>query len=210
MRAAARNSNPTVAGGRPAANHRVGSLPDDYYEKIRPRLYGRIGEELREARRVLDLGCGGCELGRFLAETYGQEVTGVDVADGAFPDRHELRGRTRTLLRCVKADARRLDVLRVGAVDAVVMVWALHELEQPRAVLLEARRVLRRGGTLLIADFPRGSLAQRLWDEDYYTPQQVSDLLAATGYADISVRLVERRQVLWAKAFRAARKELTP
>jgi ubiquinone/menaquinone biosynthesis C-methylase UbiE len=110
----------------------------------------------------------------------------------------------------VKADARRLDVLRVGAVDAVVMVWALHELEQPRAVLLEARRVLRRGGTLLIADFPRGSLAQRLWDEDYYTPQQVSDLLAATGYADISVRLVERRQVLWAKAFRAARKEVTP
>jgi len=70
--------------------------------------------------------------------------------------------------------------------------------------------VLRVGGKLLIVDFPRGSLAQRLWHEDYYTPHQVSDLLAATGYADISVTLVERRQVLWAKGLRAAAKELRP
>jgi ubiquinone/menaquinone biosynthesis C-methylase UbiE len=201
----------TVASARSAAaKHRATSLPDDFYEKIKPRLYQRIGEELREARRVLDLGCGGCELSRFLAETYGQEVIGVDISDGSFPDRHELRSRTRTLLRCVKADARRLGFLAAGAADAVVMLWALHELKQPRAVLLEARRVLRVGGKLLIADFPRGSLAQRLWNEDYYTPHRVSDLLAATGYVDVSAGLVECRQVLWAKGFRAAKKELTP
>jgi hypothetical protein len=76
-------------------------------------------------------------------------------------------------------------------------------------VLVEARRILRPEGKLLIVDFPRGSLAQRLWNEDYFTSRRVSDLLAATGYADISVRLVERRQVLWAKGSRAAGKELT-
>ena len=194
----------STAAHDPAAN-----LSDDFYEKIRPGLYRRIGEELREARRVLDLGCGGCELGRFLTETYGQEVIGVDVADGSFPDRHELKRCTRPLLKCVKADARRLAFLAAGAVDAVVMVWALHELEKARAVLVEAKRVLRPGGTLLIVDFPRGSLAQRLWNEDYYTPHQVSQLLAATGYVGISTRLVEHRQVLWAKGLRSARKELT-
>ncbi len=33
----------------------------------------------------------------------------------------------------------------------------------------EAKRVLRLGGEVLIVDFPRCSLAQRLWNEDYYT-----------------------------------------
>jgi len=75
---------------------------------------------------------------------------------------------------------------------------------------MSAAMAWRPGGKLLIVDFPRGSLAQRLWNEDYYTPGQVSDLLAITGYADISVRLVERRQVLWAKGFQGAGKELTP
>jgi ubiquinone/menaquinone biosynthesis C-methylase UbiE len=195
-----------ASAGSAAAEQRAISLPDDFYEKIRPRLYRRIGEELREARRVLDLGCGGCELGRFLAETHGQEVIGVDVADGSFPGPHELKRRTRPRLKCVKADARRLAFLAAGAVDAVVILWALHELRQARAVLVEARRVLRVGGKLLIVDFPRGSLAQRLWNEDYYTPHQVSDLLAATGYVDVSAGLVERGQVLWAKAFRDTEK----
>jgi ubiquinone/menaquinone biosynthesis C-methylase UbiE len=90
------------------------------------------------------------------------------------------------------------------------MLWAIHELKRPRAVLREARRVLRVGGKLLIVDFPRGSLAQRLWNEDYYTPHQVSELLVATGYVGISARLVEHRQVLWAKGLPSARKELTP
>ncbi|UCC69100.1 MAG: methyltransferase domain-containing protein [Armatimonadota bacterium] len=205
-----REREATVASARSAAaKQRATSLRDDFYEKIKPRLYQRIGDELREARCVLDLGCGGCQLGRFLAETYSQQVIGVDMSDGSFPERHELRSRTRTLLRCVKADARRLGFLAAGAVDAEIMLWALHEIRQPRAVLVEARRVLRLGGKLLIADFPRGSLAQHLCNEDYYTPDQVSDLLAATGYVNISVGLVERRQVLWAKGLRSARKELT-
>jgi ubiquinone/menaquinone biosynthesis C-methylase UbiE len=210
VQATASQRRAEVIGHEPAAaKQRAASLPDDFYKKIKPRIYQQIGEELREARRVLDLGCGGCELGRLLAETHGQRVVGVDISDGSFPGRHELTSRTRTLLKCVKADARRLDILTAGAIDAVVMVWALHELKQPRAVLLEARRVLRPGGKLLIVDFPRGSLAQRLWNEDYYTPHQVSDLLLATGYVDVSAALVERRQVLWAKGFRAAGKELT-
>ncbi len=211
MRRAARISKAAVANQESEAAHDPAlGLPDDFCEKIRPRLYQRIGEELRGARRVLDLGCGGCELGRFLAETYRQKVIGVDITDGSFPDRHELESRTRNLLRCIKVDARRLDILAAGAIDAVVLVWALHKLKQPRAVLLEARRVLHVSGKLLIVDCLRGSLAKRLWDEDSYIPHQVSQLLAATGYVDVSAGLVGRRQVLWAKGFHAARKELMP
>jgi cyclopropane fatty-acyl-phospholipid synthase-like methyltransferase len=55
-------------------------LSDNFYDKIKPRLYQRVGKELRLAYRVLDLGCGACELARYLSETYGQKVTGVDIS----------------------------------------------------------------------------------------------------------------------------------
>ena len=54
------------------------------YEKIKPRLHRRIGRELRLAHRVLDLGCGSCELVRYLADAYEQQVTGVDISSGSF------------------------------------------------------------------------------------------------------------------------------
>ena len=53
-------------------------------------------------------------------------------------------------------------------------------------------------------DFPRGSLAQRLWNEDYYRPEQVRRLLVKAGFTDIRTRLIEQRQVLWAKGYQLA------
>lgn len=199
-----RKGQAAAAGKRPAAASRdeTVTLADDYYEKIEPRLYRRIGKELCRARRVLDLGCGGCRLGRFLAETYGHTVIGVDISEGAFPNHQELGNRTRGLLKCVKADARRLDFLRDQTMDAAVTVWALHEMDRPRQVLEEVRRVLRRGGKLLVVDFPRDSLAQRLWNENYYSAQQVAGILERARYQGVSAVVVEQGQVIWAKGLR--------
>jgi ubiquinone/menaquinone biosynthesis C-methylase UbiE len=140
-------------------------LKDDFYEQIKPRLHKRIGRELRLARHVLDLGCGSCDLVRYLAEACRQEVTGVDVITRRFPRRH--RSREGVPFRCLRRDAVRLPFAADGSADAVVTMWALHEMKRPRAMLAETRRVLRPGGELLVVDFPKDSLAQRLWDEDY-------------------------------------------
>jgi ubiquinone/menaquinone biosynthesis C-methylase UbiE len=184
-----------------AAENRA-RLSDGFYEEIRPRLYRRIARELRGAGRVLDLGCGACELARFLVSRYGKEVTGVDVTDGGFPDPEQMEDRLRRRLRCIKADARRLEFLEDEVADAAVATWALHEMGRPREILEEARRVLRVGGELLIVDFPRDSLAQRLWNEEYYAPEEVSGILERAGYEHISASLIERGQVIWAKGFR--------
>jgi len=189
-----------------AAENRA-RLSDGFYEEIRPRLYRRIARELRGAGRILDLGCGSCELARFLVNRYGKEVTGVDVADGSFPDPEQMDDRARRRLRCVKADARQLEFLGNEVADAAVAKWALHEMDRPREILEEVRRVLRVGGELLIVDFPRDSLAQRLWNEEYYTPEEVSEILERAGYEHVSARLIERRQVVWAKGFRAGAEE---
>jgi len=175
---------------------------NDFYEKIRPELYRRIGRELSLARRVIDLGCGNCALADYLRKTYRQRVTGVDTRDGQMP-RHDDPVRSRARMRCIQGDAARLTFVRDGGVDAIVSTWALHEMGCQRVgVLDEAYRVLRPGGRVLIVDFPRGSLAQHLWDEDYLTPDQVEALLTGAGFTRVRVRTVFKDQVIWAVSWR--------
>ena len=175
----------------------------NFYDRIKPRLYRRIGHELRLAGRVLDLGCGACELVQHLAHVYGQHVTGVDISSADFPKRPRSSRNART--RCVRKDATRLDFAANESVDAVVILWALHEMKHAGKILREARRVLRPGGEIVIVEFPRDSLAQRLWDEDYYTPEELAAMLDNAGYQDTTARLIERRRVIWARAFRPER-----
>lgn len=174
-------------------------IPDGFYEKLKPRLHGRIERALRSARRIVEIGCGDCTLARLLSKADGpREVIGVDISDGAFP---KGRGVARRL-RCVKADARALGFLSRGTVDAVVAVYSLHELDAPAATLRKARSVLRPGGQMLIVDFPRGSLAQRLWNEDYYTTGQVRDMLSRVGFGRVKARRIASGQLTWAHAFK--------
>ena len=177
-------------------------LPEDFYDRIEAQLRRRIGRELRLARRVLDFGCGSCELVRYLAETYQQRVTGVDILSTSFPKR--VRSSVRKRIQCIQKDAAHLDFAADRSMDAVVMKWALHEMEQPDSVLREAVRILRPGGELLIVDFPRDSLAQELWDENYYSPDEVKERLLEAGFHEVRVRLIAQKQVIWARGFRPA------
>jgi SAM-dependent methyltransferase len=179
----------------------VQEMPDNFYDRIKPSLHVRIGRELRLARRVLDLGCGSCDLVKFLADAYCQEVTGVDISSGSFPSGRHTRGGAQ--FHCLKRDAVHLGFVDDRSVDAVVTMWALHEMEYPETILAETRRVLRPGGELLIVDYPRDSLAQKLWNENYYRPDEVHELLERAGFEDIRVRLIQRGQVMWVSGHQA-------
>jgi len=171
-------------------------LPENFYEKAKPRLLRRIGREFRLAYRILDMGCGNCELAQFLRDNYNQRVTGVDISDGAFPE-HDGPSEQQSLLKCVKADAAHLDFVADDSMDAVVSMWALHEMKNPEGMLRESRRVLRPGGEILIVDFLRGSLAQRLWNERYYATSEIDHMLTRAGFGEVNVKPVERGQIIW-------------
>jgi ubiquinone/menaquinone biosynthesis C-methylase UbiE len=176
-------------------------LSDNFYDKIKPRLYQRVGKELRLAYRVLDLGCGACELARHLSETYGQKVTGVDISANSFPNNRNTTKNTRRI-RCIRKDAAQLTFIRNKTMDAAIMFWALHEMKNYQAILQEAHRVLRPGGEILIVEFPRNSLAQELWNENYFTIKELTSSLHEAGFKDVRTKRIEYKQILWVTGFR--------
>jgi len=176
------------------------NLPDNFYEKIKPHLHRRVGKELRLAYRVLDLGCGACELVKYLSDTYGQKVTGVDISADSFPHRRNIIKNTRRI-RCICKDAARLTFIRNETIDAAVIFWALHEMKNSQAILQETYRVLRPGGEILIVEFPHNSLAQKLWSENYYTSKELISYLRKAGFKDIRAELIEHKQILWVRGF---------
>ncbi|MFE7773444.1 class I SAM-dependent methyltransferase [Streptomyces sp. NPDC057445] len=94
------------------------------------------------AGTLLDIGCGTGLVTERLGRP-GLRVFGADSSHGMA----RIAGR-RTGDSVVRADVRRLP-LPAGSVDAVSAVWLLHLVRDARAVVAEAARVLRPGGTFV-------------------------------------------------------------
>jgi ubiquinone/menaquinone biosynthesis C-methylase UbiE len=118
------------------------ALSQDFYERVNPRLYQRIGRELRLASRIFDLGCAACDLVTRLASRYEQRITGLDISSRDFPAQVEPAARSR--IRCIQKDAGHLDFVSDQTVGAVVIARALHEMQPDCRILQKARRNLWR------------------------------------------------------------------
>lgn len=120
--------------------------------------------DLRPGHRVLDIGCGTGTLAIHAKRSVpGAEIAGID------PDEMAL-GRARTKARRGGLDVR-FETGRAGAlpypdasVDRVLSSYMFHHLEadEQRAMLNEARRVLKPGGRLHLQDFVAAGKAPRV------------------------------------------------
>jgi len=137
---------------------RVAPLYDRLMPAARPRaLSAGLGHARRPLARVVDLGGG---TGRAAAALRDAAVTPaplvVDASRGMLP-RARARG-----LDALAGDAARLPI-RDGAVDAVIVVDALHHFPDRAAALSEAARILAPGGVLVVREFdPRHPLGAAL------------------------------------------------
>ncbi len=110
---------------------------------------------LHSGQRVLDLGCGSCENALWMPA--GCRYVGFDVSTAALAMAAE-QGRPGMRLR---GDGEALPIAS-ASVDAVLSTYALEHFHEPGRTLLEAARIVRPGGLLLLV----GSA----WDLPYEMP----------------------------------------
>jgi SAM-dependent methyltransferase len=171
-------------------------LPEDpepwAWERRRALLLG----EARAGERVLDLGCGA---GRFVAalRDAGADPVGVEIAEAALE---------RARRNVPGADFRLLEPdgsipLEHGSVDLVWCSEVLEHTADTGHVLLEARRVLRPGGRLLVTVPYHGRVqaaAIALWRFErhfdpmgqhlrFFTRRSLAATLDAAGFGGVSV-----------------------
>ena len=124
----------------------VPSPPSQYFDFARPEVAALVPAE---ARRVLDVGCGGGALGALLKQRDGVEVWGIE----ADPEAAE-RARAR-LDRVIAADLDAIEALPpgTGSFDCIICADVLEHLMDPERTLDALLRSLAPGGTL-VASIP--------------------------------------------------------
>ncbi|MBA7644345.1 2-methoxy-6-polyprenyl-1,4-benzoquinol methylase [subsurface metagenome] len=162
-------------------------MEENFYDKIRDKIFRRISKEIGERENILDLGCGDCRLAFFLVKDSNRKVTGIDLYGEDFPSILEKVKEEGIIdrLRCVKKNASDLGSFSRGSFGAVVSMYSLHEFQSAPKALKEAFKILKRHGKIVIVDFIKGSLADRLWGERYYTSKRIEEMMKKAGFEDI-------------------------
>jgi SAM-dependent methyltransferase len=171
-------------------------LPEDPEPWAWPRRRALLLGELQPGDRVLDLGCGA---GRFVAalQVAGANVVGVELAAAALERaRRNVPGAD---LRMVEPDGGL--PLGHGEIDLVWCSEVLEHVPDTGAFLNEVRRVLKRGGRLLVTVPDHGlvrraliALARHERHYDplgqhlrFYTRRSLAQALQATGFTDVRI-----------------------
>ena len=107
--------------------------------------------KLKAGNRVLDLGCGSGYLANRSAK-LGCEVVGVDYSEKALKyASHRNSGPDNNRVKYLKLDLQGGLPFENYAFDVVIIEEVLEHLKNPREVLLDAFRVVNKGGRLLVS-----------------------------------------------------------
>jgi ubiquinone/menaquinone biosynthesis C-methylase UbiE len=162
------------------------------YGQLEPESYQKIAGAIGDENPIVDVGCGEGQLANFLAATMNRQVQGIDVSSTKLVKAREAAKASgiSQLVQFIQGDASHLDFLADEFFGAIVSVYTLHELDDPRKALGELWRVLRAKGKFVLVDFIKGGKAEQLWGERYYTPQEIETMLRESGFGEVTMQFV--------------------
>ena len=179
--------------------------PDSYDRRLFKSSRGRslkvkeeVATEVPPGSNVLEIGCGTGELARILV-TRGCTVFGFDLSESMISTaqrRIEMQGLEQKVSVC-QMGVESMDTLPECGYDVVVSTLVFSELtdDERRFVLEQARRVLRDGGRLVIADevVPRSTMRKALYSLIRWPLLAMTYLVTGTstqGIADLVGEIV--------------------
>jgi len=157
----------------------------------------------REARRILDVGCGTGKLALFIAEMLREQQKEMCIVVGIDTDKTKVKkARERALsMKFVSFEVQSATQtgFKDGSFDAVVSLKALHEISDAYAALKEAFRVLRSGGGIFLIDWVRCPATEsHAHFPLYFTEESMRDALLNAGFEDVSIEKSESGELMLA------------
>jgi ubiquinone/menaquinone biosynthesis C-methylase UbiE len=187
---------------------------DEFHIRGRQATLELAGQmNLTSDSRVLDIGSGLGGPARTLAESYGCHVTGVDLT-AAFCDAARVMSDWVGLGHLVdfqQGDATNLPFAD-DLFDAVMTIHAAMNIPAKDRMYEEARRVLKRGGTLAVYDVLQGEGGEVLFPvpwarepsiSNLATPVEMETLLAGAGFRILNVQDSTEQSQRWFEAMTA-------
>jgi ubiquinone/menaquinone biosynthesis C-methylase UbiE len=175
----------------------------DYYDRFEPEVFQRVVDIIGKPKRIIEIGCGDCRLGNFIARATGCTVLGVDVDAQSFDiaKRRSRKLKVDHLVKNIEHNAEHLTSLCPPKFDCCVSIYVLHELEHPLKVLTQARKILSSRGMMVLIDFPKGSIAEELYGEEYYSPRMMRSMMKRAGFKKIAIEYFKNKQLALLIAF---------
>lgn len=181
---------------------RVARMNRNFYNQLKPKVFKMVAKRIKGSKRVIEIGCGDCALANFLAKKICCTVVGVDINDEGLSTgkRESRRLRLSHLVNCIKGNAERLSSFLTEEFDACISLYVLHELKNPSTVLKEARKVLKRHGTIIVIDFPKNSIAEDIWYEEFYSPEKMASLLRKSRFRNVNLEFLGGKELVYLTA----------
>jgi ubiquinone/menaquinone biosynthesis C-methylase UbiE len=147
-------------------------------------LTGEIG--IRKESKVLDVGCGLGGTARYLAETYGCHVTGIDATDRMLEEasrRNESAGLSH-LIDLKLGNALEMP-FRDEAFDVLIGQDAWCYITDKPKLIAECARVLRPKGTIAFTDWLKSENITPEESKSFFTFMAFPDVETFSGYSEL-------------------------